>query len=311
MNDWRPSADAHALRARASLYRTIRQFFAERDVLEVETPLLAAHGVTDPHIQCIPVPGYGHLQSSPEYHMKRLLAAGSGAIYQISRAFRDGEQGARHNPEFSLLEWYRPGYSLQALIDECIALLSPLLPVNGVDQYRFREVFASVTGLDPLTASTQQLAAYAAKHDDLPELDKPALVDWLMATQVEPRLPGNRLSVVTDFPGWAAALANRFQDERGDEVAARFEIYAGGLELANGYNELLDAGEQRRRFEHDSQRRAAQGKPLMDADDKLLAALDAGLPPCSGVAIGLDRLLMLITGHERIDQVLTFEHGRA
>ena len=157
MTDWRPSASLVALQARASLYRQVRDFFQARNVLEVDTPALAQHGVTDLHIDCIAVPGYGFLQSSPEYHMKRLLAAGSGSIYQISKVFRDGEAGRKHNPEFTLLEWYRTGFSLQQLIDESIALLQPLLSPASVQQLSFRDIFRRVTGLDPLTASQQAL----------------------------------------------------------------------------------------------------------------------------------------------------------
>ncbi len=311
MSDWRPSAERFALEARASLYQHIREFFRQRAVLEVETPALARHGVTDPHIQCIAVPGYGYLQSSPEYHMKRLLAAGSGAIFQISRVFRDGEQGARHNPEFSMLEWYRPDFSLQALIDECVALLQPLLAVDGVRQYRFRQLFIDTLDIDPLTASAHTLRTIARQHAELPELDKAQLVDWLMATQVEPALPRTQLSVVTDFPEWAAALATLREDDDGTRVAQRFELYAGGLELANGYFELTDAAIQRQRFAQDTATRQLHNKPAMNVDEYLLDALQAGMPACSGVAIGLDRLLMVITNAGEITQVLTFPSDRA
>jgi elongation factor P--(R)-beta-lysine ligase len=311
MTDWRPATTREVIAARASLLTAIRAFFAARDVLEVETPCLARHGVTDVHIQCIEVPGYGFLQSSPEYHMKRLLAAGSGPIWQISKVFRDGESGRRHNPEFSLLEWYRPGFSLSQLIDECVALLSPLLSLNRVYRYRFRDVFAQHCDLDPLTASVQTLAARASENGAPAGLDRAALVDWLMATVVEPALPAQALSVIDDFPGWAAALARKHQDSDGEWVAERFEIYAGGYELANGYHELCDANEQSSRFEADRRRRRAQGLPDMEPDSGLLSALQHGLPDCSGVAIGIDRLLMVQLGIDDIRTLISFPAGSA
>ena len=310
MSDWRPATTREVLVARASLLRHVREFFAARGVLEVETPCLARFGVTDRHIQCIDVPGYGYLQSSPEYHMKRLLAAGSGAIWQISRVFRHGEAGQRHNPEFSLLEWYRPGFSLAQLIDECVALLSPLLQPVRVREYRFRTLFARHTGVDPLRATHAELSALACERGAPPALDRAACVDWLMATVVEPTLPKNELTVVNAFPGWAAALAQKQQDDDGEWVAERFEIYAGGYELANGYHELTDAGEQAARFADDRRWRQQQGLPDMAADSRLLAALEHGLPDCSGVAIGLDRVLMAQLGAQDIREVMAFPSGR-
>lgn len=311
MTDWRPSASLAALQARASLYRQVRDFFQARNVLEVDTPALAQHGVTDLHIDCIAVPGYGFLQSSPEYHMKRLLAAGSGSIYQINKVFRDGEAGRKHNPEFTLLEWYRTGFSLQQLIDESIALLQPLLSPASVQQFSFRDIFRRVTGLDPLTASQQALQDCAQRYSTLPTLTKAELVDWLMACVVEPSLPENQLTVITDFPGWAAALAQTRQDSDGEMVAERFEIYAGQLELANGYHELHDATEQEKRFALDQQLRAQHDRNEMDADQHLLAALQHGLPDCSGVAIGLDRVLMAQLGAQTIAEVIAFPNDRA
>lgn len=311
MNDWRPSAALDALQARAGLYRHIREFFAHRNVLEVVTPALARHGVTDPHIQCIAVPGYGWLQSSPEYHMKRLLAAGSGPIYQIAHAFRDGETGRRHNPEFTLLEWYRPGFTLDALMRECVELLESLLEPANIRRVPFRVLFAEVTGLDPMTSNPDALRARVLRHGEAPDMDRAALVDWLMAVEVEAALPRNQLTLVHDFPGWAAALAQVSTDEDGSTLAQRFEIYGGGYELANGYLELLDAGEQARRFAADQARRQAEGLPAMEADPYLLAALEAGLPPCAGVAIGLERVLMAQLGVDRISAVMPFPVDRA
>jgi elongation factor P--(R)-beta-lysine ligase len=311
MTDWRPATPREAIAARASLLRTLRAFFDARDVLEVDTPCLARHGVTDRHIQCIAVPGYGFLQSSPEYHMKRLLAAGSGPIWQISKVFRDGEAGRRHNPEFTLLEWYRPGFSLDQLIEECVALLAPLLSLASVHRYRFREVFAHHCGLDPLTAPVEALTARAADNGAPAGLDRAGLVDWLMATVVEPALPADALTIIDDFPGWAAALARTRRDSDGEWVAARFEIYAGGYELANGYHELVDADEQAERFEQDRRWRREQQLPDMAPDTALLAALQQGLPDCCGVAMGVDRLLMVQLRTDDIRTLIPFPSDRA
>lgn len=310
MTTWRPTATVAALRARANLYRHIREFFQARDVLEVATPVVGAHGVTDPHVPCIEVPGYGWLQPSPEYHMKRLLAAGSGPIWQLSPVFRDDERGRRHNPEFTLLEWYRPGFDLDQLIAECVALLQPLLASSDVRRVSFRELFREVTGADPLTDPMETLQQCAG--DTAPgTLDRPGMVDWLMATRVEPALPKDVLTVVHAFPGWAAALAQKTRDEDGAELAYRFEIYGGGYELANGYLELRDHAEQARRFAEDRERRRAAGLRDMSPDDNLLAALEAGLPSCAGVAMGVERLLMVRLGTDDIADVLTFPADRA
>ena len=311
MTDWQPTASLEAIKARAELLSTVRAFFAARDVLEVDTPQLAHYGVSDPHIQCIAVPGYGYLQSSPEYHMKRLLAAGSGPIYQICKAFRDGEAGSRHNPEFTMLEWYRPGFALDDLVQECLALFAELFPRAQSRTYRFRDLFRHVTGLDPLTANDSDLIAHAESRGAPKGLNKTAAVDYLMATRVEDALPDEQLSVVTDFPGWAAALAQTRKDEDGTTVARRFEIYYRGLELANGYQELTDPKEQRRRFEQDNTLRNAHGLSPMAADPFLLDAMDAGLPACSGVAVGMERLLMAQQGTGRIDDVIAFPWSRA
>lgn len=305
--DWRPSAAMAALEARADLYRQIRQFFDQRGLLEVETPQLARHGVTDPHIDCIEVVAHGYLQSSPEYHMKRLLAAGTGAIWQLARAYRQGEAGRRHNPEFTLLEWYRPGFSLDQLIDEVLALLALTLPQRHVERLRFREAFQAATGLDPLLASHKQLDDYARAQDaSLPQLTHEQLVDWLLATQVEASFDPAAITVLMDFPGWAAALAETTSDTDGCLVARRFEVYTGGLELANGYQELRDARQQAERFAADRQRRKEAGKSQPEADVWLLDALQAGLPPVAGVALGIERWLMVMLDKQDIAEVLAF-----
>jgi lysyl-tRNA synthetase class 2 len=310
-SDWRPLAPLPALRQRARLYQHIRAFFEARDVMEVSTPVLGRHGVTDPAIQCIQVPGHGVLQSSPEYHMKRLLAAGSGAIYQISPVFREGESGARHNTEFTLLEWYRPGFSLPRLIDETCALMAPLLGQPPVKRVSFRALFKAVTGLDPLSADMASLQQAIPAGQHVPDMDRPQLVDWLMGFVVEPAMDRDTLVVVQDFPAWAAALARLQTDPEGDTVAARFEIYFNGLELANGYDELTDPAEQRARFEADRARRTALGLPDASVDPHLLAALEHGIGDCAGVALGVERLLMAASGEQRIDRVMAFTRDNA
>ncbi len=312
-DNWPPTANVAAMQARADVYRAIRHFFDAQGVLEVDTPHLAHFGVTDLHIDNIAVDGYGYLQSSPEYHMKRLLAAGIGSCWQLAHVYRDSESGRRHNPEFTLLEWYRLDFSLHQLIAEVVALLWQLLPdIKGTERIAFRDAFARATGLDPLTASRDELDSYARQKDKrLPELDKPALVDWLMATEVEAAFNPNQLTIVTDFPVWAAALAEIAEDRQGSSVAQRFEVYAAGVELANGYQELRDAKEQRQRFEQDQLLRQQANKAERQIDPWLMAAMEAGLPPVSGVAMGIDRLLMIKLGAKHIDEVIAFPWQRA
>lgn len=296
---------------RARLNREIRDFFHDRDVLEVETPLLGRFGVTDPHIDCIPAGDGECLQPSPEYHMKRLLAADPRAIYQITRAFRRGERGHRHNPEFSMLEWYRPGFDLDALIDECLALFHRLLGEHPVARMSYRRLFRRHLDIDPLTAATEDIRTGARESDpDLPALDRQGLLDWLFATRLEPRLPATTLTVVDDFPPTAAALATVSPDAEGDMVARRFEVFLGARELANGYLELTDAEEQARRLAADRAWRRQAGREEPAADPRLVEALRAGLPACSGVAVGLDRLLMCLLDTDRIDEVLNFPAPR-
>jgi len=318
MNNWRPGADRAALKERAGLLATIRRFFAERDVLEVDTPLLASHGVTDPAIEALRATGPvlatpRFLQTSPEFAMKRLLAAGSGAIYQLGKAFRDGEVGSRHNPEFTLLEWYRPGFSLEALMDEVAELVLQCLDRGPIGHrvYRYRDLFTDQLGVDPFTASGRDLAGLARSRLDCGdlELDRDAWLDLLMSHCVEPALAGDDLAFITDYPPSQAALARTVQRD-GQTVAARFELYVDGLEIANGYHELLDAGELERRAQQDNLRRSAQGQEMRELDPRLLQAMSAGLPDCSGVALGVDRLLMRRLGVADIDAVIPFAWER-
>jgi len=314
--DWRPRANLEGLRRRAALLADIRAFFARRGVLEVETPLLCSAGVTDPAIEPLLVqrgtslaaPRY--LQTSPEYAMKRLLAAHGEAIFQLAHAFRDGEAGSRHNPEFTLLEWYRPGFSLHALMDEVAQLVSDCLGPRAENRYSYRELFLQHLDLDPMTAADRDIEQSARDNIDVGDLtgDRDLWLDLLMSHVIEPQLQD--LCFVHDYPASQAALS-RIETVEGVPVARRFELYVDGVELANGYHELSDPAEQRRRFEADNARRRARGQPERPLDEHLLAALEHGLPDCCGVALGLDRLLMLATGTSDIRDVLAFDWGRA
>jgi lysyl-tRNA synthetase class 2 len=354
--DWRPTATLETLRLRARLLAAIRAFFAARGVLEVETPCLGAAAVTDPHLHSLATRvggatggrdagGSGRplfLQTSPEYAMKRLLAAGAGPIYQLARAFRDGETGRRHNPEFTLLEWYRPGFDHHRLMDEVEELLAATLGERSSEAWRagaeagsggaagqprraerltYAEAFRRHAGIDPFADPVARLAeaARAAAGGPVPELgdDRDAWLDLLMATAVERRLgwDGDRArpTFVHDFPASQAALARVREPlpEGGPPVAERFELFVAGMELANGFHELAGPAEQRRRFERDLARRRATGLPEPPIDERLLAALDSGLPDCAGVALGFDRMVMLTAGARSIEEVLAFSIDRA
>jgi lysyl-tRNA synthetase class 2 len=318
--DWRPTAPLDHLRRRADLVARVRAFFAERGVLEVETPALGEATATDLHLQSIaarvsfPEPRTVWLQTSPELHMKRLLAAGSGAIWQLCKAFRDGEAGRRHNPEFTMLEWYRPGWDHHALMDEVEALLAALLgPFDGPgERLTYREAYLRHAGVDPFTATATELrarcAALGVASDDLGEAREPWL-HLLLSTVVEPHLGRGRPSFVLDFPAAEAALARVRPGE--PPVAERFEAFVEGVELANGYHELADPVEQERRFAADLAARRARGLPGVDADARLVAALAHGFPDCAGVALGFDRLVMLALGTDDIAQVIAFPADRA
>lgn len=327
---WRPGADLHTLRQRAALLAAVRAFMAERAVLEVDTPVLARTTVTDPAIESVAtlaadggVPPGGWLQTSPEYFMKRLLAAGSGPVYQLARAFRAGELGRLHNPEFLILEWYRPDFDDAALMDEMDALFSVLLP--GADaaplfparRIRFRALLSNAFGIDPLHCTDAALAAAlrdrwrARGEDGDPEVlaagERGLLLDLAYAEALEAQLGA---WFVTDFPPEQAALARLRRDADGDRVAARFELIVDGVELANGFHELGDVMEQQARFAADQARRRTRGQRVPDTDKRLIEALASGLPDCAGVAVGLDRVLMLRLGHTTLDAVLPFSWPR-
>lgn len=317
MGEWRPGTDLTALQRRASLLASVRAFFAARKVLEVDTPILGATGGSDPAIDCLRTVDGFVLQSSPEYFMKRLLAAGSGPIYQIARAFRAEEAGRLHNPEFLLLEWYRPSFDDFALMAELEALLAPLMSGFPARRVRFRDLLAEQLGVDPLEAAVATLMRALTRHFEqagreadvlaLTGGERAAVLDLAYAEAVD----GVSGAVfVHDFPPEQAALARLRTDAEGARVAARFELLLDGIELANGYHELLDAAEQRRRFEADLAARRAAGRWLPEVDEHLLAALESGLPDCAGVALGLDRVLLLMSGAKDLDAVLPFGRNR-
>ncbi len=305
---WRPSAPLANLRRRAQILAQVRAYFAAQGVLEVETPQLCPATVTDPHLSSIGVAGYGFLQTSPEYAMKRLLAAGSGSIYQIARAFRADEVGRRHSPEFTLLEWYRVGFTIDQLIDEVAAVARLALGEKRSQRHRYRDLFRVHLGVDPLRCSVAALRAAAKQHRDLAfdDADRDTWLELLMSQVIEPKLGIDALSFVVDYPPSQAALARLHVDADGETVASRFELYYRGVELANGYHELLDADEQRARFAADLRERETLGLPAVEPDQQLLAALACGLPDCSGVALGLDRLVMLAVGSDSLHAVMAF-----
>ena len=308
---WRPGASLHALAERARMLQRIRAFFMARGVLEVETPLLSKAGNTDPSIASLEVCDGGWLHTSPEFAMKRLLAAGSGDIYQICKVFRGGESGRFHNPEFTLLEWYRLGFDDRRLADEVVALIGEVAARRlDVVSVSYRSLFLDALGIDPLRAGMDELQALARGRGIAPDGDMPRddWLDLLLSHVVTPSFPADRLTVATDYPASQAALARLNAD---GETAARFEIYWGAVELANGYFELTDPVEQRRRVDAEQSARRRRGLPPIRADERFLQAIDHGLPDCAGVALGLDRLLMKVIGVEHIDEVIAFDAGRA
>jgi len=311
---WQPTTTQAQRVARAKLLADIRRFFAERGVLEVETPILSQHTVTDIHIDSFEtLYSYGqysetyYLQTSPEYPMKRLLAAGSGAIYQISKAFRKDESGAKHNPEFSLLEWYRPEWNHHQLMDEIDIFLQTLLETLPAERITYKQLFINYFAVDPFSGPLEELQHLAAQKG-LAEADgiddRDTLLQFLMGLITDLDNGENKPLFVFDFPASQAALARLSADD--SQVAERFEVYIRGIELANGFHELLDSQEQRHRFKKDQDKRLKRGAPPISMDERLLAALEIGLPPCAGVALGVDRLLMIKLSLDRIDQVINF-----
>lgn len=319
--DWRPGASIQMLRKRAALLADIRTFFAERDVLEVETPLLARAGVTDPHLLNATTSLHGpdgrqvwYLQTSPEYAMKRLLAAGSGCIFQIARVVRDDETGRYHNPEFTMLEWYRVGFDEHQLMDEIEQLLGQLLQTRPAQRLTYQQTFLQATGVDPLAEDgTEMLRQWLLARNPgdwvAHESDPDVLMQLAMSHYIEPSFEPDTPTFIYDFPASQAALADLHPTN--PKVARRFELYLGGIELANGFYELRDAAIQACRFAADNKQREQNGTPSAPVDQFLLDALQHGLPQCAGVALGIDRLLMVASGADHISAVQAFSIDRA
>ncbi len=316
MSTWQPGATLETLSARASLLADIRQFFALRGVLEVETPLLCQAGVTDPALEALSVDVGGgehrYLQTSPEYAMKRLLSAGSGDIFQISKAFRADELGSRHNPEYTLLEWYRLGVDHHQLLREVADLLCQLLELQSWQVWPWQALFEHFLSLNPHLASHQALADRAGEYlaQPLPDLDRDGLLDLCMSHVIEPGMRDWGMVFVVDYPASQAALARQF-DRNGVALGARFECYVDGLEMANGYWEAKESDDLRARFTADNHNRQRRGQLEQVIDERLLAALLAGLPDCAGVALGVDRLLMCQQKLSHMDATLAFSWSRA
>ena len=324
--NWRPTASRAMLERRAQLLARARRFFAARQVLEVDTPLVVNAPVSDVHIHSARVELTAatgpqrhaaalFLHTSPEYAMKRLLASGSGDIYQICHVVRSFERGPIHNPEFTLIEWYRTGFSLERLMSEVQELVLDLLGPAGASRsgarITYRDAFRRELQLDPVTITDAQLAAVARGfgYASGGPASRDELLEFLMATRVGPKLGVDGLTFVHGYPASQAALAR--VDPMDPAAALRFELYCDGIELANGFHELASAAEQRMRFEHDVSQRRRLGLPCYPLDENLLTALQSGFPDCAGVALGFDRLLMLASGARTIEEVLTFPTERA
>lgn len=308
MNTWQPTAPISNLKQRATFIRQVREFFFARQVTEVDTPLLADFGSTDLHLDSFRTTDNKFLQTSPEMYMKRLLAAGIGPCYQICKAFREEEISARHNPEFTILEWYRPSWKDTELMQEVAELIHSLVPFQHQQTKSFRHWFLEILQLDPFEASSEQLARECQRVGGMnaEHWDRDEQLDFLVSLVIEPALPKNQLCFITHYPASQAALAKKELDDHGHPVARRFEAYLGGLELANGYWELIDAKEQQERFEQDQTLRKQHGKPEIPYDQSLIQALKHGMPDSSGVAMGLDRLFMLALGSKQISDLIAF-----
>ena len=322
--NWQPTAEIEKLKRRAQYLADVRSFFAERDVWEVETPILSQAAPTAPYLDSFttnysPIGSQStqtyYLQTSPEFAMKRLLAAGSGSIYQIAKVFRNGEQGKLHSPEFTMLEWYRTELTLNQLMDEVNTLLQQVFNVKPISRLSYRGLFEFYLKINVFNCSDDTIKHHALERiKGLPvdlDLDRDGWLELLMSHIIEPRLAAmNWPLFVYDFPASQAQLAKIKTDKFGNDVADRFELYIGGVEIANGYNELLDADELRKRFESDNQQRQQQNKPEIPIDENLLAAMKSGLPECSGVALGLDRLMMLVLEQRSIQAVQIYSFDK-
>ncbi len=316
---WRPSATPVVLKERAALLNRIRRFFADKDVMEVNTPVLMPAGATDPSIINITAVSpraensHWYLHTSPELPMKRLLAAGSGPIYQVCPVFRGSDLGRYHRPEFSLLEWYRPDYGYHQLMDEVECLLIAVMPSEytstKAERVSYRDIFLRVLEIDPFQVSVAECREccdrFALSVPDNMGVERDIWLDLLMSMLIAPKLPQDRFTFIYDYPASQAALA-KTRDENGRDIAERFELYWGELELANGFQELTDPDEQLQRFEAENRHRLDRKLPTIAIDYKFIECLRDGMPESSGVALGLDRLLMVLTGARHINEVVTF-----
>lgn len=321
-DNWRPSASIEVLKQRALILQKIRHFFAVRDVLEVDTPALSHATVTDEHLHSFctqfnhpfaPHASTLYLQTSPEFAMKRLLSAGSGPIYQICKSFRNEEAGRFHNPEFTMLEWYRPDFDHLQLMTEIDELMQIVVGCETAERVTYQSIFKQHLGCCPLTATLTDIKILADQYGygelAAAENNKDTLLMLLFSQHVEPKIGQNRPCFVMDFPASQAALAKI--NPINSLVAERFELYFKGVELANGFHELTDGPEQLRRFQQDNLKRQDMGLDIMPIDKNFIAAINFGLPACAGVALGIDRLLMLALNASEIDQVIAFENSRA
>lgn len=319
---WQPSAELSVLKKRAQLFKAVRAFFDARNVMEVDTPCLSLGSISDPHIEVLTshTRSQGedltyYLQTSPEYAMKRLLCAGSGSIYQLGKVFRAEDVGRRHSIEFTMLEWYRVGFDHWQLMDEIQALLAYILDDGTLmcERLSYQEAFLRHIGLDPLSASLSELQECAHKHTEygLQETDRDTLLELIFASVIETEIGKEQPCFIHSYPASQAALAKTHMDDNDQWVAARFELYWRGMELANGYHELTDAEEQAHRFEKDKTSRNEMKLADRQFDERLLNALKSGMPECAGVALGIDRLLMLVCGRAHIKEVMPFAHCRS
>ena len=322
LNDWQPTANLATLKQRAQILTATRHFFATRNILEVTTPVMSHYTVPDPYITSFCTMSHSHqdsphyfLQTSPEFAMKRLLAAGSGPIYQIAPAFRVDECGRYHNAEFSLLEWYRPGFTHHQLMDEMDELLYQLLNLTPATRYSYQNLFQHYLDINPLTTTVKTLKDIAKKQgiELQPTMNlSDDITTWLqllLTHCIEPQFTAGHSLFIYDFPRAQAALARI--DPNDDQIAQRFEVYIGPIELANGFYELGDAVEQEQRFNHERKQRKQLGLKDVSIDHRLLQALAYGLPDCAGVALGFDRLVMLATHCDNIADVISFPFDRA
>ena len=326
-DDWKPSASMMALRERAGLLKAVRHYFDSNGVMEVETPMLSSAATVDVYINSFsteykPIGGDSlktlYLHTSPEFPMKRLLAAGSGDIYSLGRVFRNGEAGGRHNPEFTMLEWYRVGMDQQRLMDDVSALLSSICNFSEVRRCSYGEIFQEKLNVNPYTIPDEELDQLVQQRIDpgLTGLDRNDCLDLLFSKFIEPELGAQKDSklegvFIYDYPASMSALARLSTNAKGEKVSSRFELFINGTELANGYHELLDGEEQQKRFESEQDKRSERGFDRYPYDQRMVNSLKHGMPDCAGVALGIDRLLMLVLGADTIAEVIAFDFSRA